>query len=575
MDPSAKGTFMDPAAWDEYERTGAMSQPPPPQAPQPSSAWPQMSFGKASVSPSPSPNALAAVRTKIALGLPVDESEVAILTPEQQQELAQDVQRQSEQDYITGPVKVAGRPGQEEAVIPTTSAEQVDLPYNLPGQEEAWGQAARSKQQAITANYDAQKSMLEQALLQAREQRVELQASVEEQEQKLAFVDNAQREAIQEANNIQAAVREKRVDPSRIFRSPAGIFAAFAAVMADTMLGFQGKQQNSIQQLIETDTAAQEAEIMKLRGDADNAFKYALQTYDGDIEQARAALNIAKAEAAKNELSASAASMGLQQLPAQMLEAMAGVDAFIAENMAKMGQNARHKAEQSYKYQPYVAASYGYDRAPTYKEMASRSKDVADFQAERYRMGTGLYPKESATFESKRQAAERSLSSEEKKRFSSLAEKKQQISRVREVFAEWDDYVNEMKSRYGKVPGLQWSSGFVPGQVRAAWAEAGSQQAKDALRGQQIVQGAVNALVESQKGVATEGDLKRWVAQMRGQKTWDEVARGMSEGQRIVDKGEGIINAGYHDLLPKWEEIHRGETLRMEREKELTKGTPR
>lgn len=297
-------------------------------------------------------------------------ADIQTLAPQDRDRIARLAQMQA-------PVYHPGTASRPEATLPTTSSVATEAPANYDEQRAQLDATYQGGQAALQTKALTQQEILQSQILKARDERAQLERRVQAEQSYQSAIQAQQQASFAKAKRMQEAVAARKVDPARVFKSVPAV--GIAAMLADAMLalGGAGQRANTMTSIIERDTALQMAEIDKMGADADNALAMVSREFDGDLAQAQAALNVTKAEMAKQEVITQAAEVGLKELPASIQQELAQLDRWKLEQERLLGESAKTRAQQNYQYQAAQAGSAGYWSAPGLDDQAKRAGAIA------------------------------------------------------------------------------------------------------------------------------------------------------------------------------------------------------
>jgi hypothetical protein len=185
-----------------------------------------------------------------------------------------------------------------------------------------------------------------QAQEQARQQQAQAARRMLEERRKAQEIE-AQVQSDRDAyDRISSDIGSGKIDPRRIMKTPAGMFASIGIALGEIGRAMSGGSTNVAYQMVERaidrDVAAQEKEFSLKRERAGNMYAQLMQRY-GDRDQARAALKAAQAELALREIGTQASARGLGEADLNLQKAMVSLadrrDAAKAElDMASRGK---------------------------------------------------------------------------------------------------------------------------------------------------------------------------------------------------------------------------------------------
>lgn len=444
-------------------------------------------------------------------------------------------------------VSMPGSPGVSQGQLKALSTQGVEMPGSSvtetsgiiprnPELEASYYDAAidlrmmREKQRdADMAHLDVQAERAKREAADERNQAIIKQAEADSHRATAA-------QKVEYLKRFDTALQAREVNPDRFFES-RGTWSRVAAAVsvalgayAATLSGGKNQAMEILHQSIADDIDAQKAQYAKDR-DARNNLVADLDRVYGDIDEAVEAAKAIQMKAALAHGREITASDG-------RAEVARGFDNFEQDLRMKMIEreealftrsmgNTTSRQVSSIEYPR--AASGGGSRPLTDKEQTAWWKDQAErTKAQREIRGEGG--------DDKTQAQTIGYAKERVKYESASAAIADAIGRL-----------ESQKKKYGDswlgVPG----TGLVYGDknTQAALSALGSERGADGARNLQVISNGINLAVESNKGPASDQDIERKLAQVKGAGTAEEIVAGLRDLKAMTDAKNRALAGGY------------------------------
>jgi hypothetical protein len=494
------------------------------------------------------------------------------MTDAGREKLMQKARRKDFDKYVNSPVQVPYSPAQPDRTLPTTSSESISGAANAPQIRGAYDQAAASRDLATAARADYEQKRLQEQLLVTTRRRQQLEQEVSAREAKLSEIQSAADAAKQKALNMREQVRSRQIDSGRLFREKP--WAAAAAMFADVMFALAGQartgDQNTVWQLVARDTQLQRMEIEKLGMDADNALADVAVEFDGNLDAAEAALNIAKSQAIENQMAAQAAAMGLKELPVAVLEMFAKNDLERAKEEEKIGESTKIQKSQSMKFIEGRAASGGYRRPATDEERLKRAKGYNELTQQALTAETGLTQEQ--RFELDKKNAEQGVADPEL--VQKYGVKREEIERSVVATEDLKNRLKEQIAKYGTVPGWHLADETIPSKLYRQGANQifGAERQKDALENRRLLSKVLMDAQSAIPGVPSEKDMEMMIATIKGSGTLDEKLNAVADLNKSLTTSVDTWGAAFGKPVVDQYMRNRAEIIKDEPKEPVPRG---